>query len=111
MSPVCRRLATYVPFGNPVSVMSSKVTRSDSSISLANPRTGDGSGAEGGDWSGGVSKMQTAALLAAPEPRRMAVRPVDCIVEMTIEGAAVPLVVTSWDGKEKDVSPIPSIRW
>ncbi len=36
--------------------------------------------------------MQTAALLAVPEPRRMAVRPIDWIVEMMVEGGVVEVV-------------------
>lgn len=39
--------------------------------------------------------MQTAALLAAPEPRKMAARPVDWIVEMMVDGAIVVVVVRS----------------
>ena len=111
MSPVCRRLATYFPFCNPVSVTSSNVILSDNSINLANPLTGDGSGAESGVCETGVSRMQTAALLALPEPRRMAGRPVDWMVEMMAEGAAVAVVVRSWVGREKEVSWMPWVAW
>ncbi len=95
MSPVCRILATYIPLGIPVSVTSSNVILSDNCINLASPRTGDGSGTDGGVKAGGVSRMQTAALLAVPEPRRMAVRPIDWIVEMMVEGGVVEVVVRS----------------
>ena len=39
--------------------------------------------------------MQTAALFGAPEPRKMAVRPVDWIIEMMVEGGVVVVVVRS----------------
>lgn len=40
--------------------------------------------------------MQTAALSALPEPRRMASRPVDSIAETMEEGAALPVTEMSW---------------
>ncbi|KAL8879703.1 MAG: hypothetical protein Q9198_002734 [Flavoplaca austrocitrina] len=45
--------------------------------------------------------MQTAAELGAPEPRRMASRPVDWIVEMMTEGAAVEVMDMKELGMEK----------
>lgn len=37
----------------------------------------------------------------------MAGRPVDWMVLIIEEGAAVPVVLTSWEGREKDVEWIP----
>ena len=51
--------------------------------------------------------MQTAALLERPEPRRMAGRPVDWMVDMMVEGGVVPVVVSMEVGREKDVDWIP----
>ncbi len=79
---------------------------SESCISLASPLTGDGCGSVGGVGGGGVSSMQTAALFAAPVPRMMAVRPVDCMAEIIVEGGVV-VVVTSWSGREKSVDCMP----
>ena len=53
--------------------------------------------------------MQTAALLERPEPRRMAGRPVDWMVDIMVEGGVVPVVVSMEEGREKDVDCIP--RW
>ena len=39
-----------------------------------------------------VSRMQTAALSALPEPRRMASRPVDSIAATMLDGATVPVM-------------------
>ena len=39
--------------------------------------------------------MQTAALFALPDPRRIAGRPVDWMVEIMVEGGVVPVVVSS----------------
>lgn len=75
--------------------MSNSVICLDSCISLANPLTGDGGSTDGGTSGGGVSRMQTAALFALPEPRRMAGRPVDWIVEIIVEGGIVDVVVRS----------------
>ena len=51
--------------------------------------------------------MHTAALFAFPDPRSIAARPVDWIAEIMFEGGSVPLVVTIFDGIEKDVSCMP----
>lgn len=51
--------------------------------------------------------MQTAAELGWPEPRRMASRPVDWMVEMRVEGAAVEVMVTMREGREKFVEEMP----
>lgn len=51
--------------------------------------------------------MQTAALFTLPEPRNMAVRPVDCMADMILEGGSVPVVVTILDVSENDVSRMP----
>lgn len=68
---------------------------SESCISLASPLTGDGSGSVDEVGEGGVSSMQTAALFAVPVPRTMAVRPVDCMADIIVEGGVVLVVVTS----------------
>ncbi len=90
--------------------MSSSVILSDSSINRASPRTGEGCGVEDGvsGGGGGVSKMQTAALLLFPEPRRMAGRPVDWMAEIILEGGAVAFVVRSCLEREKEVCCMPS---
>ena len=80
---------------------------SESCISLASPLTGDGCGSVIGVGGGGVSSMQTAALFAAPVPRMMAVRPVDCMAEIIVEGGVVVVVVTSWSGREYSVDCMP----
>ena len=87
--------------------MSSSVIRSDSSIKRARPRTGEASGTDGGVGGGGVSRMHTAALLTLPEPRRMAVRPVSCIVDIMAEGGVVDVVVRSCFGRENSVCCMP----
>ena len=51
--------------------------------------------------------MQTAAELGLPEPRRIALRPVDWIAAIILEGGSVLLVVTSFEGMEKLVSSMP----
>lgn len=51
--------------------------------------------------------MQTAAELGAPEPRRMAARPVDWIVEIRVEGAVVEVMETRLWGREKVVEVMP----
>lgn len=74
------------------------------------PRTGLGVGIEAAldDGSvGGSSRMQTAALLERPEPRRIAGRPVDWMVDIMVEGGVVPVVVSMEVGREKDVDCIP----
>lgn len=43
----------------------------------------------------------------APEPRTMAGRPVDWMAVIIDEGAAVPVVVTIWEGMEKEVEWTP----
>lgn len=45
--------------------------------------------------------MQTAAVLGLPEPRRMALRPVDWIAAMMAEGGEVPVIVRSLSRIEK----------
>lgn len=47
-------------------------------------------------------------LLGEPEPRRMAGRPVDWMLDIMDDGGAVPVVVTSWDAREKLVDWIPN---
>jgi len=56
---------------------------------------------------GGVSRMHTAALFAAPEPRKMAGRPVDWMVDIMAEGGVVPVVVSMEEGSENVVEWIP----
>lgn len=56
---------------------------------------------------GGISRMQTAAELGAPEPRRMASRPVDWMVEISVEGALVEVMVMRELGMEKAVEVMP----
>lgn len=56
---------------------------------------------------GGISRMQTAAELGAPEPRRMASRPVDWMVEIKVEGAVVEVMVMRELGMEKAVEVMP----
>lgn len=51
--------------------------------------------------------MQTAAVLGAPEPRRMASRPVDWMADIRCEGGEVDVMVTRWEGREKDVEDMP----
>lgn len=51
--------------------------------------------------------MHTAALLEAPEPRRMAGRPVDWMVDIIVEGGVVPVVVSMEVGRENVVAWIP----
>lgn len=66
------------------------------------PRTGLGVGIESvlDDGSvGASSRMQTAALLERPEPRRMAGRPVDWMVDIMVEGGVVPVVVSMEVGR------------
>ena len=60
-----------------------------------------------GDWGGGVSSIQTAALLAPPEPRSIAGRPIDWIADMIFEGGVVDVVVRIWFGSEKSVFSMP----
>lgn len=100
-------LAVYPPFGNPVNVISNSVIRSLSSINLASPRTGEGSGTDGGVEGGGVSRMQTAALFDFPDPRRIAVRPVFCIADIMAEGGVVDVVVNILFGRENSVFCMP----
>ncbi len=88
--------------------MSSNVLVSDNSIRRERPRTGEGCGVKGGVSAGGVSRIQTAALLAFPEPRRMAGRPVDWMADIISEGDAVDLVVRSCLEIVKEVSCMPS---
>ena len=57
----------------------------------------------GGDAGTGVSRIQTAAVLGRPDPRRMAVWPVDWMADMIEEGGAVPVMVTIFWGREKDM--------
>ena len=87
-----------------MSVTSSSVIRSDISIKRARPRTGDGSGTDGEVDAVGVSRMHTAALLALPDPRRIAVRPVSWIVVIIVEGGVVDVVVNICLGREKSIS-------
>ena len=51
--------------------------------------------------------MHTAALSGLPEPRRMAGRPVDWMVDIMVEGGVVPVVVSMEVGMEKDVEWMP----
>lgn len=53
--------------------------------------------------------MQTAAELGAPEPRRMASRPVDWMVDIRVEGAVVEVMETREVGMEKVVDVMPVI--
>ncbi len=55
--------------------------------------------------------MQTAAELEAPEPRRMASRPVDWMVLMRIEGGVVEVIETRREGIEKLVEVMPYVVW
>ena len=68
------------------------------------PRTGDVDDRAG---EGGVSRIQTAALLAFPEPRRIAGRPVDWMADIIAEGGVVPVVVRREVGREKKVDWMP----
>lgn len=54
--------------------------------------------------------MQTAALSALPEPRRMASRPVDSIAETMEEGAALPVTEMSWDFRSAETLWMPGRR-
>ncbi|KAL9023659.1 MAG: hypothetical protein Q9196_007060, partial [Gyalolechia fulgens] len=113
------------PLGNDVSVRSNSVSRSDSWIRRARPRTGEsyfdlvvvvGEGVvgdadaseRGGEAEGGISSMQTAAEFGLPEPRRMASRPVDWMVEIKVEGGEVEVMVTRPEGMEKKVEEMPA---
>lgn len=117
-----RSEAVYDPGGRDVSVRSRSVIGvvimassgfegkegeedGESWIRRARPRTGE---AVSELEVGGNSRMQTAALFAAPEPRRMAGRFVDWIAEIMAEGGVVPLIVRSWVGREKVVEWMPS---
>lgn len=51
--------------------------------------------------------MHTAALLAFPEPRRMAVRPVSWIADMIADGGVVDVVVRSCFDRENSVPCMP----
>ena len=48
--------------------------------------------------------MHTAAEFGFPEPRSMASRPVDWMVEMRVEGGEVDFIVTRREGMEKEVA-------
>lgn len=128
ISPVFLTLTLYLPFGKDVSVRSSNVSCSDSWIRRARPRTGesyfdsaaavvvgedvdgDVKRSEGGtEEEGGISRMHTAAEFELPEPRRMASRPVDWMVEIKVEGGEVEVMVTRREGIEKEVEEMPSI--
>lgn len=87
----------------------------ESSMKRIRPRTGFGLvvavdrrdvSEEGGG--GGTSRIQTAALLEVPEPRRMAGRPVDWMVRIIVDGGVVPIVVSMDLGREKVVEWIPT---
>lgn len=54
--------------------------------------------------------MQTAALSALPEPRRMASRPVSWIAATIAEGAAVPVIFMSWSLSEAETLCIPGVE-
>lgn len=76
----------------------------------ARPRTGDAAvfgTDDAGVSGGGVSRMQTAAVSGAPEPRRMASRPVDWMADIRCEGGDVDVMVTRREGREKDVEDMP----
>ena len=84
----------------------------DSSIIRIRPRTELGFGVEPSleiGRVGGSSRIHTAALSDRPEPRRMAGRPVDWIVDIMAEGGAVPVVVSIDLGTENDVDWIPKV--
>lgn len=51
--------------------------------------------------------MQTAALLALPDPRSIAVLPVFCIAAIIAEGGVVDVVVSDLFGREKSVVCMP----
>ena len=78
----------------------------------ARPRTGESEDevfeavAEG---EGGASRIQTAALLEDPLPRRMASRPVDWMAERRREGGVVPVMVMVWVGREGVMIWIPIV--
>ena len=97
-----------VPGGRLVRVRSSMVSVSESSIRRARPRTGlfeeDSEVPDsGGDDGGGVSRIHTAApSFLAPEPLRIAVRPVSWILVMMVEGGAVPVTVMMLSGMENE---------
>lgn len=50
-----------------------------------------------------------ALLFGVPEPRKIAGRPVDWIMLIMEDGGAVPVVVTSWEGRENDVDWMPMV--
>ena len=54
-----------------------------------------------------ISRIATAALLLAPEPRTIASRPVEAIAERIWEGGALPVVVRVALEMEADVSVMP----
>lgn len=54
-----------------------------------------------------LSRMQTAALLDFPVPRRMASRPVDCMAETMADGDAVPVMCRIWEARSADMEWTP----
>ena len=81
MSPHSRMVAAYVPGDNPRTVRSTTRTCGETWTMRAKPRIGSATLGQS------VSRMQTAALLGAPLPRRMGSRPVDLIAETIRDGA------------------------
>ena len=55
----------------------------------------------------GKGKGKGEVLFEAPDPRRMAGRPVDWMVDIMVEGGVVPVVVSMDLGIEKLVEVIP----
>ena len=53
--------------------------------------------------------MQTAALSALPEPRRIASRPVSWIAETIAEGAALPVMDISWFLRSAETLEMPDV--
>lgn len=119
ISPVFLTLTLYRPLGNDVSVKSNSVSCSDGWIKRARPRTGESyfdfgvvgkveDFEEGVEEEGGISSMHTAAEFGLPDPRRIASRPVDWIVEIKVEGGEVEVMVTRREGMEKEVVEMPA---